>query len=194
VKDDYSIRATVVEIIESGNFPDDSLEVFHLERVDEFHPSGPNKVRFWIERHPHLFEKPSRGFASSAFIRISYCYEFDLEAKEVTLIETSYGEAEINYHQLADEEVTNFFKGVFWKRDFTESLELASEEEVRAYAKEQFQEIAWLDALGPCTEDLKMPRYVEQEIMEEFEKEFIDQFVQEWKFEKEFEQEEARAK
>lgn len=62
------IRGMLADIVESGRFPSDTFDVRHIEKIGGFQHLSQPKVRFWVERHPHLFGAPSLGKASSAFV------------------------------------------------------------------------------------------------------------------------------
>ncbi|MCK4485664.1 MAG: hypothetical protein KAU38_02760 [Desulfobacterales bacterium] len=175
--DDNEIRSMLVDIVEKGDFPSDTLEVFHLERIDNFFPSRPNKVRFWIERHPHLFGAPTRGLASSIFIPIRYCYELDLETKRVTLIKKEEDEPVINYFPLALEQVDSFFtNGDYELPDDIRAEE--SKERVRILAEREFYEFNF--GYDDYDGDGRLPENFYEKILNEIKKQFIEHILFLW--------------
>ena len=175
---DQEIRNFLVEIIEFGNFPDDSFDVQHLERISGFKKITQNKVQFEIERHPHIFWKPSIGKESSAFVTETYLFELDLNTKKVTILSVETSQPVIDYYHLADEEVTNWFDSVNYERDYPELSKLTTEQQVIDYAKEKVKELEWIDSLGT---DEKLPEDFEEKYMQEVEELFAEMMVCNWK-------------
>ncbi|MEK0338491.1 MAG: hypothetical protein QQN41_13765 [Nitrosopumilus sp.] len=60
-----------IDIVDKGNCPDDSLDVQHIFRGYMISRKAPNKFQISIDRHPHLFGRPSKGISSSAFATIN---------------------------------------------------------------------------------------------------------------------------
>ena len=106
---DNEIRSMLVDIVESGNFPSDSFGIRHIEKTVQFNIVSENKVQFWIERHPHLFNKPTLGMASSAFIPIDYLYELNTKSKMVRLVKKEKGDPVVDIEMLAEENVSDLF-------------------------------------------------------------------------------------
>ena len=177
--EDKDIRSMLVDIVERGEFPDNSFGVLHVERIYEINPSGPNKVTFWITRHPHLLGALTRGMPSSAFIPIHYCYELDLKAKKVVLIEKEKDGPVINYWMLADEIVTRYMDG--YKMP-DEVIKIKSEADALAFAEKEFEEIPWLDE-DECDD---VPEGFSEELLEPIKSEFLDQFLSKWQVERDY--------
>jgi len=131
------------ELIESSAFPDESFIRRHLDKIYDVETLSNGKVRFWIERHPHLFGNASIGKASSAYIPISYQYELDATGKKVTLVKEEKGNPVIDYYALAMEEIDIGKEvGLF---DFDDALQkLKTKDEAVRFAENKFEEFNWL--------------------------------------------------
>jgi len=171
---DQNIRLMLVDIVENGVFPDESFEVRHIERIDNFKITPEGKICFWITRHPHLFGRVSKGRASGGFIPKHYLYELDPELKQVRLIKKEKGEPVINYACLAGEEFEYFDP----YSDYDNVLEkLDSEKDVVSFAEKEFHNFSWLD----CYEtDEDLPEDFQERILAELKKEFISGAVTSW--------------
>ncbi|MFX0115220.1 MAG: hypothetical protein ACFFB3_11795 [Candidatus Hodarchaeota archaeon] len=181
LSNENEIRSILVDIVEKGNFPDDSFEMRHIERIGSFQILSNNKVRFWIERHPHLFGKQTRDLASSAFTPIHYQYELDTESKNVVLIKQEKDEPIIDYSILAREDVDFVIDGM---RLGDELRELDSEESVVKFAEKKMGEFDWLGGYEAC-EDL--PPDFNEKLMAEIKKESLTQILRQWNLEKDLE-------
>lgn len=180
--DDNEIRSMLVDIVESGNFPSDSFEIRHIEEIYSLKVISENKVRFWVERHPHLFGKPTLGNPSSAYIPKCYLYELDTKIKEVILIKKEQDKLVINYCQLGMEAVDNYFDSGGY--DYDEQFNtLKSEAEVIEFAGKEVKNLDWVCGFD---EDELPPGFIEK-YMAEIRKQFVDGMLTHWKsYKKEF--------
>lgn len=173
--DDNEIRSMLVDIVKSGNFPSDSFEIRHIEEIYILKVISENKVRFWVERHPHLFGKPTLGGPSSAYIPKHYLYELDIKLKEVVLIKKEQDEPVINYWQLAMEAIGNWFDG---GSDYDEQFNtLNSEAGVIEFAEKEVKNLDWVCGFD---ED-ELPTGFIEKYMAEVRKQFIDEMLTQWK-------------
>jgi hypothetical protein len=56
------IRNILEELSKNGGFPGDMGEERHVDRAYSFEKVGSKKVRFKIERHPHILGRSSLGW------------------------------------------------------------------------------------------------------------------------------------
>ena len=174
--DDNEIRSILIDIVESGNFPTDSFEIRHIETIYDLKVVSKNKVRFWVERHPHLFRKPTLGGPSSAYIPKYYLYELDTKLKEVVLIKKEQDEPVINYWQLAMEDVSNYFDcGDVTQYDKKLKV-LNSKDEVVEFAKKEVENLDWDHGFD---EDELPPDFMAK-YMAEVRKQFVDAMLTLW--------------
>lgn len=171
--DDNEIRSMLIDIVESGNFPTDSFEIRHIEKIDILKVVSENKVRFEVKRHPHLFGKPTLGGHSSAYIPKYYLYELDIKLKEVVLIKKEQDEPEINYWQLAMEDVSNYFDYGDVTHYDKKFKVLNSKDEVIGFAKKEVENLNWKEV---CDE----PTFQQKKYMAEIRKQFIDEMIMHW--------------
>lgn len=164
------IRSMLVDIVESGTFPTDSFEIRHIEKIYDLKVVSKNKVRFWVERHPHLFGKPTLGGPSSAYIPKYYLYELDTELKEVVLIKKEKDESIINYWQLAMEAVDNYIDFGDLTHYDEKFKVLNSKDEVVEFAKKEVENLDWDNGFD---EDVLPPDFMAK-YMAEVRKQFVD--------------------
>jgi hypothetical protein len=93
----------VTAAVEQGDDADDGLQTLHLERAVEIRVDPDGSVIFKVERHPHLLGRPSRGQASSAFVRQLKTYQWK-QGEGIRVIDTKVLDREFNAELLADEE------------------------------------------------------------------------------------------
>lgn len=174
------VRALLYEIVENGNFPDESFGIEHIEKIDIKEWVSNDKVRFIVERHPHLFGHPSIGNASSAFARVEYIFELSVGAKTVKLIDENTLSNEIDYNALANEVVPDTVEG--WLGDSASELaNLKTEKEVIRFAEQGFKSIDWLACYEPYIEEDSFPNDFKDKLLKAFKKQFIDEILKEWK-------------
>lgn len=161
------------DIVKKGGFPDYSFEMRHLDRVYIVSIDGEGKkVQFEIERHPHLFGRPSKGSASSAFTCVLYTYELDMENNKVSLIREDMGETVIDYDLLIDEEIYIMGEGGFFLEEEVEKL--LTEEEVKMFGEKEFNKLNF-------TVDLEyLPKYSHEKYLRELKSAFLIEMISRW--------------
>lgn len=164
-------------IVENGEFPDDSFEIRHIERIDTFEITEDGKARFWISRHPHLFGRPTLGLASSAFIQKNYLYELDFETQKATLIRKEELPPFIDYNVLAMEDVDDFFPCV--SSEYEESLKkMATKAEVSDFASKEVDKFSWIE--GKDVDNL--PVDFKEKYLKEVRTQFNRNMIWEWRY------------
>jgi hypothetical protein len=175
---DSLIRERLCKIIEDGEFPDDSFEIRHLRKVSEFERIGKNKVRFRIERHPHLFHRTSLGRPSSAYVPTVCIYEFDLRNNKVIDVEAKELDPVIDYEMLAEDEIDWWKEWFSYKSNVNDPDDDKTKEEAIKKAKKVFEKIDWLSSL---VSDHELPNDFGEKLLTELWKQFIPVFLEEWK-------------
>ncbi len=176
-----NFRSLLYEIIEDGNFPDGSFDCKHLERIYNVKWVDADKVRFSIERHPHLFGHKSEGMTSSAFARQVHNFELDVNTKQVKELGTEIESCKINYDLLAEEVVPNTFEGWLHSEQREELVKLEREKEVINFAKQGFKEIDWLAPYYSGIEEYNVSNSDVNKLLTAFEDAFINKVLEEWK-------------
>lgn len=139
----FDLISTLEELIENGDFPDESFSFRHLNKIYDEETVADGKIRFWIDRHPHLFGRESIGKESSAYIPISYQYELDTSKKSVTLIKEEKGDPAIDYYALAIEDIYICKEGGSF--DFEDELQkIKTKKEAIRFAENKFEDFNWL--------------------------------------------------
>lgn len=133
----------VWEAVAEGDDADDGLNVKHLESAREIEVLEDGRIRFRVERHPHLFGRPSRGMRSSAFIRERRHYEFDPN-QGLTCIDREQLGVEIDADTLIEEEVRLAMEGLSLERECADLLRCETREAAEGVAKKYAKGYAWL--------------------------------------------------
>jgi len=171
------IKRILIEIIERGRFPDESVAARHVAEIPttgfSFFKDG--KVRFQIERHPTLFETPSVCKPSSAYIPEYYTYQLDLDILQVSLIKKEEDEPFVDYRALAVEELSRWGN---WRQYNQIFRNLKSKDQVTEFAEKEFDTIDWMTGREAAAE--KMPEFKEN-FLREVKKQFILEMWNAWK-------------
>lgn len=180
---DSEFRSMLVNIVEGGNFPSDSFDMRHIERIEQFRFVSANKVQFWVEGHPHLFGKATLGKASSAFIPEYYLYELNTKTKMAQLVKKEKGYSSENIHMLADEKVSDLFDYGNHSEYYGQFKNINSEKEAVEFAIKEFNSNAYWneDAEMKSEEVSYIPDFKEQ-YLEALKGCFIYQMVLQWEF------------
>ena len=168
------IRSLLVNLVESGNFPDHSFDIRHIEKIDKFKVMPDGKIHFGIERHPHIFGRPTLGMASSAFIEEYHKYELDFETRQVILLKIEKEDPVINYDLLASENVDSTLEGCNYDGQFKN---IKSRNGLIDFAKKEFENLNWM---GSYITDAQLPLDFEQKILSKLKKEFIYGMLESW--------------
>ena len=177
-----------VDLVESGNCPDDSLEVEHILRGYRVEKISPNRFRISVERHPHLFGRPSKGMQSSAFATVKRTYELDTETQKINFLGEEVVDIEINYYALVEED---FSPEMYeWWIDAEQKNELAkleTKEEALDFA-EKLIEINKInepvDAIYSTSYEL--PTDFKEKLIDVTKEIFIHKVMEEWKWLKKY--------
>ena len=124
--------AEIVGALEAGRGPDDGLDVKDLRRATGRLDHADGSTTFVVERHPHLFGRPSAGVPSSAFQRLRVTYRYSPDGGVVIEDEVSLG-AEIDEDLLALEEVA-LWREAIGSSVLNELVAATTESEARALA------------------------------------------------------------
>lgn len=185
--EESTIRLMLVDIVEKGNFPSDTFEIRHIEKIHTFNIVSSNRVQFWVERHPHIFGKPTLGIASSAFITKYYLYELNTETKTVQLIKKNKGDPVVNISMLADESVSDFFDFGDLSQYNTQFEKINSEKEVIEFAiKEIDGNKSWEEEAEMKADELPEIPGFKEEYYAELKRHFVNSMVRHWGFYKEY--------
>jgi hypothetical protein len=147
--DDIKIWKILEDLVKNHDFPgDDMVEERHLDKFYNIEKVGKNKVRFCLDRHPHILHRPSLGKKSSAYTPTKYLYELDLQNKKVILVTKEEEDPIIDFFSLASEDV----EAEFLEGDISEYQEafkkMDSADKVKEYALKVFPKAgydAWAD-------------------------------------------------
>ena len=164
-----------VEIVEMGECPDDSLDKKHIYRGYKIDKLNSNKFQISIERHPHLFGKPSIGFVSSAFARVRRTYELDTDEKKIDFVGEDVEDFDIDYYSLAGEDV----EMVIDNMPVIESVLVKFDinDEVKMFAGKEFEQFNWL----ACYEsNYDLPIDFEEKMLSAIKETFIERIFEEW--------------
>jgi hypothetical protein len=180
---DNEIRSIIVDIVEKGNFPSNSFDIRHIEKIDQFNVVSTNKVQFGIDRHPHLFGKPTLGMASSAFIPKYYLYELDIETKTVQLVKKEKGDPVVDIDMLADENVSDLFTYGDPSEYYEQFKNINSEEEAVEFAKKEFDNNEyWAEEAELKSESVPTIPDFKEEYLESLKICFVSEMVSQWEF------------
>ena len=181
--DELKIRSMLFDIVGGGGFPGPEIvEIRHIEKIEAINEVSETRYQFWVERHPHLFGKPTLGGPSSAMALKHYLYELDTETKTVKLMDKVVGESVIDIPMLAMETVDNcFLEGSCgYEKDFDR---INTEEEANEFAIKKYNEAldSWLNEDADIKADALpgVPDFKEKYI-EEVKKQYIVAMVMEW--------------
>ncbi len=164
-------------LIERGDFPDDSVSTRHWNRIDLIKCEG-NKFQFYIDRHPHLFSRSSVGKASTAFVTISYLYEYDFNTDTVKFIKKEIGEAVIDIPSLIDEEVVFIVEESGDYKELDERFK--TKEEVINFAKIEADNYDLERLLDSCSNPELLPKDFMKNVKLEFGKQFVKAVESQW--------------
>ena len=168
-----------IDLVKTGECSDDSLDVEHIHRGCPIERLSPNMFRFSVERHPHLFGKPSKGKASSAFATVLRSYELDTDTEEIEFAGEEVLDIEIDYYALAEQDVEDTWDAI--KSDFDSKLEdLTSKDDVQEFAEIHFDEINWWFPYEGS--EYELPVDFRENLKEALRKTFIDKVLDEWHF------------
>lgn len=171
--DDTDARSMLVDILEKGDFPDESFEKRHIERIDEFERVAPNKFRFSVRRHPHLFGHKTLGRPSSAYAIVKDIFELDTQRKKVDPISSETESVEIDYEMLAEDYVDSLMEADTFDFDAFGSVA-----EVTKAVEDDTRNSAWDNVF---TTDYELPA----DFVEQFVLCYVEEVVQQWELHRE---------
>lgn len=174
-----------VNIVESGDYFDNSLEVKHIYRGYSIDQISPDKFRISIERHPHLFDRPSFGRASSAFATIKKTYELNTETQKVNFVDEEVVDIEIDYYALAEEdfsEVTDWFLN---EEERNKLVSLKTRDDVLDFAEELVEK----NEIDKPSDELyitsyELPTDFSENLAPVLKRVFVDKIIEKWEWSK----------
>jgi len=162
-----------IDLVDEGKCPDPSLDHRHFYGKTWIPKQiSPNEYQFSIERHPHLFGRPSVGKPSSAFARIEKTFILNTVTRTIEFGESTLLGIEFDYELLAEEEVESWeYVGML---PTEEIATLQSEEECRKYTKDFLDN---LDLEESYITDYDLP----ENFMEKLKLAIVDEIILKWK-------------
>ena len=180
----------IEELIKQGDLYEWGVEKRHFDDIYGLKLLPDHKATFSIDRHPHLLGRPSKGKASSAYATVIQSFELDIENKKVKLVNEEVVDVEIDYWELAYEDLDSFIEaGSLEEQDIKSQLvSMDTEEKAQKFAAKIFNDYDWWTGYSILEEQFTPPDF-KKEMMSILEEVFIKRVVAEWEDKREYWQE-----